>query len=163
MLPLPEADYHDHHSIEEFPKSRVIDVLQIALAWIVALVLGFGFLLILVHRMGNAFACVFMALQRMAPGSMVTKWTTVHGDGARRQRCQRSLAIGSDETDVQLHPGQTRIRRAENPKQVWEIKGDSESSSDEHSSVAEQQPEDTTLQPLMADPRTLLISVTPRM
>jgi Mus7/MMS22 family len=76
------------------------------------------------------------ALERMMPKFLVAQF--MRGDDmVQRPRRQRSLTIDSDELDVTLRPGQTRIRRAERPKQAKEIKGDSENSSDEHSSMEE--------------------------
>jgi Mus7/MMS22 family len=81
------------------------------------------------------------------PEIMVTRVMRGDDTAQRRQR-QRSLAIDSDAPDATLLPGQTRIWRAENPKHTGEIKGDSESSGDERSSVEESYIKDVS-------PRTL--------
>jgi len=48
---------------------------------------------------------------------------------------ERSLTASEDEEETGPAPGKTRTRIAAKPKDIWEIKGDSESSDDERGSV----------------------------
>jgi hypothetical protein len=83
------------------------------------------------------------ALNRVMPKFMATR--ILHGvDGVQRPQRQRSLPSGSDDVETTLLPGQTRTRWAKKPSFAEEIKGDSESSSDERSSGSESLLEDIT-------------------
>lgn len=86
------------------------------------------------------------ALQRMMPKSLVTRF--MHADNGPQRPRQLHLAIDNDRADSTLLPGRTRVRWAEKPRGAGEIKGDSESSGDERSSVAESLLQDKTLRSL---------------
>ena len=76
------------------------------------------------------------ALERMMPKFLATRLMR-GGDEAQRPHRQRFLIMNNDAADTMLLPGQTRIRRSGNSREAEEIKGDSESSDDECTSVAE--------------------------
>ncbi|RDB20900.1 Protein mms22 [Hypsizygus marmoreus] len=80
------------------------------------------------------------ALQRMLPAFMVKDFVKGPNSSQKaRIKRQRSATVesDSDREESKLPPGQTRTRRAENPKDVREIKGDTESSDDDRSSAAD--------------------------
>ncbi|KAJ7453950.1 Mus7/MMS22 family-domain-containing protein [Mycena galericulata] len=70
------------------------------------------------------------ALNRLYPAFMRDRMMK---EGAQaKPRRQRSETVSSESEDDQpLLPGQTRVRRAENPRDLREIKGDTESSDDQ--------------------------------
>ncbi|KAF7356820.1 Protein mms22 [Mycena venus] len=72
------------------------------------------------------------ALNRMYPAFMRERMMKDAASVKAATRRQRSATVSSESEEEQpLLPGQTRVRRAENPRDVRDIKGDTESSDDQ--------------------------------
>ncbi|PPQ76431.1 hypothetical protein CVT24_013325 [Panaeolus cyanescens] len=68
-------------------------------------------------------------LKRMYPTMMIK--TLIKATGSINGKHSRQKSVEAEPSNDPLLPGQSRIRRAENPKDIRDIKGDSESSEDE--------------------------------
>ncbi|KAJ7695128.1 Mus7/MMS22 family-domain-containing protein [Mycena rosella] len=71
------------------------------------------------------------ALNRLYPAFMRDQMMKDAAQGKRSTKRQRSATVSSEEDDEPLLPGQTRVRRAANPRDLRDVKGDSESEDDQ--------------------------------